>query len=170
MAPFAAATAAPLVVAMATAITSNEGQHVVPHVLRESKGTKPYTVHNAPDGKIIFNGKPEDWVKMRDAMVDVIQSGTGRGIKSGLQYSIAGKTGTAQITNNEPNHALFVSFAPYENPEISITVVIPNGFSSSNAAELASKVYQYYYDKSSRKKLMDGKVSSPAMGGTRQTD
>ena len=88
----------------------------------------------------------------------------------GFDIPVAGKTGTAQITNNEPNHALFVSFAPYENPEISITVVIPNGFSSSNAAELASKVYQYYYDKSSRKKLMDGKVSSPAMGGTRQTD
>ena len=98
----------------------------------------------------------------------------GNGIFANLQtqynFNAAGKTGTAQITNNEPNHALFVSFAPYENPEISITVVIPNGFSSSNAAELASKVYQYYYDKSSRKKLMDGKVSSPAMGGTRQTD
>ncbi len=50
-----------------------------------------------PNGKIDFNGTEEDWIKMRDAMVDVIQSGTGKGIKGGLQYSVAGKTGTAQV-------------------------------------------------------------------------
>ena len=107
---------------------------------------------------------------IKTGMKNVVQAGSIKSLFNNVNVTVAGKTGTAQITNNEPNHALFVSFAPYENPEISITVVIPNGFSSSNAAELASKVYQYYYDKSSRKKLMDGKVSSPAMGGTRQTD
>jgi penicillin-binding protein 2 len=53
-------------------------------------------VRNAPDGKINFNGTDEDWVKMREAMIDVIQSGTGRGIRTSL-YQIAGKTGTAQV-------------------------------------------------------------------------
>ena len=103
-------------------------------------------------------------------MKNVVQAGSIRSLFNNVKVTVAGKTGTAQITNSEPNHALFVSFAPYESPEISVTVVIPNGFSSSNAAELASKVYQYYYDKGLRKKLMNGKVSSPAMGGTRQTD
>jgi penicillin-binding protein 2 len=70
--------------------------HVVPHVLRASHGAKPFTVRNAPDGKINFNGTDEDWVKMREAMIDVIQSGTGRGIRTPL-YQIAGKTGTAQV-------------------------------------------------------------------------
>ena len=130
------------------------------------------------DGKTVKKYKA-DFEDISDTLTssqwDAIHSGMREVVSTmdrfqGFDIPVAGKTGTAQITNNEPNHALFVSFAPYENPEISITVVIPNGFSSSNAAELASKVYQYYYDKSSRKKLMDGKVSSPAMGGTRQTD
>ena len=130
------------------------------------------------DGKTVKKYKA-DYEDISDTLTssqwDAIHSGMREVVSTmdrfqGFDIPVAGKTGTAQITNNEPNHALFVSFAPYENPEISITVVIPNGFSSSNAAELASKVYQYYYDKSSRKKLMDGKVSSPAMGGTRQTD
>ncbi len=89
-------TATPLQLAMATAITANHGSHVVPHVLRATHGAKPFTVRNAPDGKINFNGTDEDWVKMREAMIDVIQSGTGRGIRTPL-YQIAGKTGTAQV-------------------------------------------------------------------------
>lgn len=107
---------------------------------------------------------------IRTGMKNVVQTGSIHSLFTNVPVTVAGKTGTAQITNNEPNHALFVSFAPYENPEISVTVVIPNGFSSSNAAELASKIYQYYYDKNSRKKLINSKVSSPAMGNTRQTD
>lgn len=60
---------------------------------------------------------------------------------------IAGKTGTAQENQNRPSHALFISYAPYDNPEVSVTVVIQNGYSSGNAAELAGFVYAYMYDK-----------------------
>lgn len=107
---------------------------------------------------------------IRNGMKNVVQAGSVRSLFTKVPVTVAGKTGTAEITKNEPNHALFVSFAPYEDPEISVTVVIPNGFSSSNAAELGSKIYQYYYDKSARKKLIDSKVSNPALGNSRQTD
>lgn len=150
-------TATPLQLAMATAITANMGQHVTPHVLRESKGTKPYTVHNAPDGKIEFNGQPEDWVKMRDAMVDVIESGTGRRIRTPM-YKIAGKTGTAQVksiaqgkrynesllTERQLDHGLFVGFAPADKPEIAITVIWENGRHGGSAAQLARPIFDYW--------------------------
>ena len=130
-------TASPLQLALATAITANQGSRVTPHVLRETRGTKTYHVHNGTNGKIQFNGTPEDWIKMREAMVDVIQTGTGKGIRSGLSYHIAGKTGTAQVksiaqgkrynesllTERQLDHGLFVGFAPAENPEIAIAVV-----------------------------------------------
>ena len=58
---------------------------------------------------------------------------------------VAGKTGTAQESQKRGNHAFFISFAPYENPEISVTVSIPNGYSSSNAAMVAKHVYRYFY-------------------------
>ena len=63
----------------------------------------------------------------------------------GLDVHVAGKTGTAQESQKRGNHAFFISFAPYENPEISVTVSIPNGYSSSNAAMVAKHVYRYFY-------------------------
>ncbi|WP_291356197.1 penicillin-binding protein 2 [Acinetobacter sp. UBA3106] len=150
-------TATPLQLAMATAITANQGSHITPHVLRESHGAKPFQMHNAPDGKIQFNGKPEDWIKMRDAMVDVIQSGTGRGIRTPM-YQIAGKTGTAQVksiaqgkkyneallTERQLDHGLFVGFAPAEHPEIAIAVVWENGKHGGSAAQLAKPIFDYW--------------------------
>ncbi len=100
---------------------------------------------------------------IRTGMRRVVDSGSITSLFDKLPVHVAGKTGTAQITNNEPNHALFVSFAPYENPEISVTVQIPNGFTSGNAAELASNIYKYYYDKSSRADLLKKKVTLPAL-------
>lgn len=128
------------------------------------KSKKPSNVRN----KLDFNSSTMPAI--RTGMKNVVQAGSIKALFSKVPVTVAGKTGTAEITKNEPNHALFVSFAPYESPEISVTVVIPNGFSSSNAAELASKVYQYYFDKGARKKLIASKVSSPAMGNSRQTD
>lgn len=107
---------------------------------------------------------------IKTGMRNVVSTGSIKSLFQGLPVTVAGKTGTAQITQNEPNHALFVSFAPYENPEISVTVVIPNGFTSSNAAELASNVYKYYYDKGARKRLLEKKVSNPAINNNNQTD
>ena len=80
-----------------------------------------------------------------------------------LGVNVAGKTGTAQENKKRANHALFVSYAPYENPEITVTVQIPNGYTSGNAAELASNIYKYYYDKSSREALLKKTVSLPAL-------
>ena len=150
-------TATPLQLAMATAITSNKGAHITPHVLRESKGAKEHTVHNSTDGIIPFNGKPEDWVKMREAMVDVINTGTGRGIRTPF-YDIAGKTGTAQVesiaqgkkyneallTERQLDHGLFVGFAPAENPQIAVAVVWENGRHGGSAAQIAKPLFDYW--------------------------
>lgn len=107
---------------------------------------------------------------IKRGMKGVVNNGSITSLFRSVPVTVAGKTGTAQITANEPNHALFVSFAPYENPEISVTVQIPNGFTSSNAAELASKIYKYYFDKNSRKSLLNSKVSSPTIRTSQQRD
>ena len=104
---------------------------------------------------------PTTLTAIRTGMRKVVDSGSIAKLFDKLPVHVAGKTGTAQITDNEPNHALFVSFAPYENPEISVTVQIPNGYTSGYAAELARNIYKYYYDKSSRNELLKKKVSLP---------
>ncbi|MCH5252142.1 MAG: hypothetical protein J1F22_04135 [Lachnospiraceae bacterium] len=107
---------------------------------------------------------------IKTGMSRVVNNGSITTLFKKVPVQVAGKTGTAQITANEPNHALFVSFAPYANPEISVVVVIPNGFVSSNAAELASNIYKYYYDKESRKSLLNGKATNPTMNNDSVTD
>ncbi len=142
---------------MATSIMANHGAHVTPHVLRSAHGAKPFKVHNAPDGKIQFNGTEQDWVNMRDAMIDVIQSGTGRGIRTPM-YQIAGKTGTAQVksiaqgkrynesilSERQLDHGLFVGFAPAETPEIAVAVVWENGRHGGSAAQLSRPLFDYW--------------------------
>lgn len=90
-----------------------------------------------------------------------------RGMFSGLEIKVAGKTGTAQQNEYHANHAYFMSYAPYENPEISVTCVIPNGYSSANAAQTARDVYKYYFSKD--KKKVSGKVKMPEIS-TNQMD
>ncbi len=85
------------------------------------------------------------WDTVQQGMREVITNGSSKKLFSDLEVEIAGKTGTAQEARNKPNHAFFISYAPYDNPEICITVNIPYGYSSSNAANIAKNVYKYYY-------------------------
>ena len=84
----------------------------------------------------------DTWDAVHQGMRQVI---TNSRIFSNLDIHIAGKTGTAQESEKRGNHAFFISFAPYENPEIVVTVNIPNGYTSANAAQVAKHVYRYYY-------------------------
>lgn len=75
-------------------------------------------------------------------------NGTSRYTFAGMDVAVAGKTGTAQQSTLRPDHALFVGFAPYENPEIAVVSMIPFGHTSTNTAETVKKVVEAYYSKS----------------------
>ena len=81
---------------------------------------------------------------MRMVVTDDLKSNK---LLNSLSVEVAGKTGTAQEGEDKPSHALFVSYAPYTAPEVSVTTVIPNGYSSANAADLTGFIYAYLYDK-----------------------
>ena len=87
----------------------------------------------------------ETWNTVHEGMRRVITNSSTQRIFSDLPVSVAGKTGTAEENKNRGNHAFFVSFAPYESPEIAVTVNIPYGYTSANAATLGKRVYEYYY-------------------------
>ena len=85
------------------------------------------------------------WDAVQQGMRQVVTNSSTSRIFNNLDVHVAGKTGTAQESEKRGNHAFFISFAPYENPEIAVTVNIPNGYSSSNAAMVAKHVYRYFY-------------------------
>ena len=85
----------------------------------------------------------------------------------GFDIPVAGKTGTAQQTGHV-NHGLFVGYAPYDDPEITIAVRIANGYSSHNAATAARNVISYYYKETSMKDIKEMKAAG-ANGNTRNS-
>ena len=78
--------------------------------------------------------------------------------------NVAGKTGTAEQSKSRPNHGLFVSYAPYEQPEITITTRIPFGYSSDYAAEVTRDIFKYYYGLAEEDELVTGVASAPEGG------
>ena len=88
------------------------------------------------------------WDTVQAGMRGVITDNPTRSVREmfgRLEIPIAGKTGTAQESKSHANHAFFISYGPYENPEISVSVCIPYGYSSGNAAALAMDVYRLYF-------------------------
>ena len=90
----------------------------------------------------------------------MITEGVAKNVFLGQDIAVAGKTGTAQEREDRGNHAVFVSYAPYDNPEISVTVNIPYGYSSGNAASLANMVYDYCFGKLSMDTILSRDASS----------
>ncbi|MGO2623193.1 MULTISPECIES: penicillin-binding protein 2 [unclassified Psychrobacter] len=150
--------ATPLQVANATAMTANKGYHITPHLLKNSNGEAKVDVITKPDGKIDYNGKSSDWLRMHDAMENTVKSGTARGIYT-PRYRIAGKTGTAQVKSiaqgkrydksaidkRHWDHAWFNGFAPVEDPQIALAVLVENGGGGSTvAAPIGRALFDYW--------------------------
>lgn len=86
------------------------------------------------------------WDTVHTGLRSVVTTGAAKKAFEGWKtVQIAGKTGTAEEVKTRGNHSFFISYAPYNNPEIAVTVSIPFGYTSGNAATLARNVYDYCY-------------------------
>lgn len=107
------------------------------------------------NGKTVYKNKSKltntidasssTWDAIHTGMRQVVTSGTVYKYFQDTKISIAGKSGTAQENKKRNSHALFVAYAPYKNPEVAVSAVIPFGNSSHDSAELAKNVIQYYF-------------------------
>ena len=84
------------------------------------------------------------WDTIREGMRNVITQNTGT-LFQDVSAAVAGKTGTAEEKKGRANHATFIGYAPYDNPEIGVTVAIPNGYGSAYASSVAADVFKYYF-------------------------
>ena len=118
------------------------------------------------DGKTVKKYKA-DYEDISDTLTssqwDAIHSGMREVVSTmdrfqGFGIPVAGKTGTVQQTGHA-NHGLFVGYAPYDDPEITIAVRIANAYSSHNAATAARNVISYYYKETSMKDIKEMKAA-----------
>lgn len=109
---------------------------------------------------------PAYWNAIHTGMRQVVEN---KAYFSDLDVNVAGKTGTAQESRNRPNHALFISYAPYESPEISVTVRVANGYTSDYSAQIAKDVYAYYYGLKDESEIITG-TAGDLEGGVLNAD
>ena len=112
------------------------------------------------------NFSQSTWDAVHYGMRLVITGGTAKATFNGFQISVAGKSGTAQENKLRSNHSVFVAYAPYENPEIALSVLIPNGESSGYTAEVVRDTIKYYYGLTTDEELYGGIASIPTSGVT----
>jgi penicillin-binding protein 2 len=148
-----------LQMAVATAGLANRGVLMKPRLVKsiEDPNTGEVTTFS-PEVLRRVDLKDEDLNLVIEAMVDVNRAGTGAAVFRGANYTVAGKTGTAQVISIGQNekynaariaerfrdHSLYMAFAPAEEPKVALALIVENGgFGSAAAAPIARKVFDY---------------------------
>lgn len=149
--------ATPLQLASAVGTLAQKGKRFRPYIVtatedpisRNKNFVDPFLINN------VGIDNEQYWSEVLEAMHKVMQGpmGTAKAVGVGANYKMAGKSGTAQIISvdqnvsfdkneieeNQRDHALFISFAPFENPQIAVAVIIENGVSGSSVAAPIAK-------------------------------
>jgi penicillin-binding protein 2 len=138
----------PLQVANFTAFFANSGKLYRPHLVKQILESEQKVLRDVEPEIIRQNFiDPENVQIVKEGMRQTIVSGSARRLNS-LPVEVAGKTGTAQWGTNKTNHAWFTSFAPYNNPEIVLTVMVEEGIEGSGiATSIAGEILNWYFTK-----------------------
>lgn len=134
----------PLQVAQFTSVFANEGKLYRPHLLLESEvvhgGERSRSVPIISGDRIVSTSSVK---VVKEGLRQAVTSGSARRLSS-LPITSAGKTGTAEVGGDKKPHAWFTGFAPYENPEIVLTVLIEHGDTSNNAVPVAHEILSWW--------------------------
>ena len=147
--------ATPLQLAVATTVLATRGAAFKPTFVAAVDGRSV-----EPEPLLNVSAETAYWDEVFAGMVDTVSSvrGTAFGMRSGLTYSVAGKTGTAQVvgiaqdatydeealSEYQRNHGWFIAFAPVENPEIVLAVLTENSGGGSSAYPVARAMLDYW--------------------------
>jgi penicillin-binding protein 2 len=149
-----------LQLAQATSIVADGGMKHKPHLVLATRNTVSGQVVPLPQPPAENLGfAAANVAVVREGLTSVVTSGTARGVFAGAGYQAAGKTGTAQAVTQAQNtkynaraleehqrdHALFMAFAPVNDPKIAVAVIVENaGWGAGAAAPIARRVFDYW--------------------------
>jgi penicillin-binding protein 2 len=153
--------ATPTQLAIATGVFANDGHWTTPRLMLYSNMSSLLAIPEQAQPDVQLND-PDNWAKMQHAMAEVLygRKGTARGAAIGAPYRFAGKSGTAQVAEIKrdengdalgdvpdylKDHALFISYAPFDDPQIALAVVIEHGGGGSSVAAPIARALQDEY-------------------------
>jgi penicillin-binding protein 2 len=146
--------------AQATGTLANRGVQVKPHLVTATENSQS-ALRTAvkPNPQIDFKFNPKHLETIKNALIGVNIEGTSAAAFKGAAYQAAGKTGTAQaigikkdekynaskLAERYRDHALYMAYAPADNPKIALAMIVENaGFGAQSAAPIARKVFDYW--------------------------
>lgn len=139
-----------------TMMTPLHNMMIAASVANDGVMMTPYIVDSISDseGRAVVKNKPaeagtvmsaEEAEYLTECMREVITSGTGNSMKYS-SYEAAGKTGSAQYDDSDRYHSWFTGFAPYDNPQIAVCVILEGGYSGVSSAQVVAKaVFDTYF-------------------------
>jgi penicillin-binding protein 2 len=136
----------PLQLSQYTATLANGGtrynQHLIKSVMTYDMSSTVKDDFSQVLNKVDISQSTYDSV--RQGMLRVTEDGTSSAVFDNYALKVCGKTGTADAANGKTN-AVFIAFAPYDNPEIAISIVLENGGYGNNAAVIAKDIFDFYF-------------------------
>lgn len=152
----------PIQLANYIATLVNGGSHYPTHLLK--------TVKSSDFSQVLEEYKPQplDEIGLDPANVEAVKRGMGMVAEEGsaaqyfrgLPVTVGAKTGTAQVARDSEANAILVAFAPYENPEIALSIVVERGGAGTAVAEAAAEIIGYYF---SSRDIMDAPTTENTM-------
>ncbi len=132
----------PLQLANFSALIANRGHYYVPHVVKKMKDKPLNATYTTKHDTAIPREFFEETVS---GMAHAVTNGTCRGINLAPEIEVCGKTGTSENPHGD-DHSLFLGFAPKDNPQVAIAVIVENGrFGASNAVPIGRLMMQKFF-------------------------
>lgn len=147
----------PLQLANYIATIANGGKRYKTHIIKSIRSSVDGSLVSETQPVIIneVNVKSENLEAVKQGMFGVADEGSASAIFNGYPISVGGKTGTAQVGRDKSDNALFVAFAPFDNPEIAVAIAIEKGEKGENAAYVARDIFDEYFDLNSKKAVSE---------------
>ncbi len=136
----------PVQLANYAATIANGGTHYKVNIVK--------SVRSSVDGSLVYESVPKirDNIDMNSTVVQAVKNGMKRVVDEGsaasaftdFPVSVGGKTGTAQVGQGS-NNAVFIAYAPFDDPQIAVAVVLEHGVRGTNAAMVARDIFDFYF-------------------------
>ena len=137
----------PLQLANYVATLANGGTHYAAHLLKEVKSSDYSEVTYQYEPQVLneLDLDPENLSAVTEGMLLMTTEGSARSYFANLDIPVAAKSGSAQVSSATESNSLFVCFAPYDDPEIALAIVVERGGSGSLLSSIAVEILEYYF-------------------------
>ena len=146
----------PIQLASYIATLVNGGTRYSTHLLKEVKSSDFSQVLYTYDPQVLdtIEIQQQNLEAVKEGMLELTKTSLARAF-SGLSFQVGAKTGSAQVSSQTESNAVFVCFAPYDDPEIAVSIVVEHGGSGSELASIAADILSYYFStKETREELL----------------